>query len=244
MSYVKAALHDAIRPRWREDVISWLLGSPRPGRTLNVLDVGAGTGIGSRTVATMGHSVTAVDPGADMLAVCASTLQTLPPQVAARVTMAQGRAEDLPAKPASIDAVLFLQSWQWANPVAALAECDRVLKTQGTVGMAWHTWDRRSGWVQALSSIVEPNGAPADQTRTVPRYFGERGSFERRDFPFTYELSVDQLLDLAASWAFVTQRADKDAVLEDLRALGERSVSVQTGRVSFPHITAAFRMQP
>ncbi len=56
-----ATLHNDARPEWSEDVISWLLGSPALGHRLSVLDLGAGTGLGTRTIAALGHAVTAVD---------------------------------------------------------------------------------------------------------------------------------------------------------------------------------------
>lgn len=41
----------------------------------------------------------------------------------------------------------------------------------------------------------------------------------------------------------MTQRPDRAATLEKIRRLGEQTASPDTGIVSFPHITAAFRLQ-
>jgi hypothetical protein len=43
-----AATYDAVRPEWPAETISWLLGSPLPERVLRVVDLGCGTGKGSR----------------------------------------------------------------------------------------------------------------------------------------------------------------------------------------------------
>lgn len=242
MSSSRAILHDEVRPAWSAEVLEWLLGSPLPGRRLAVLDLGAGTGLGSRTLASLGHTVTAVDTSADMLSVLRAANEGLPPDTAARITAVKGSAECIPAEDASIDAIACLQAWHWVDPGRSVPECSRVLKEHGTVGLAWHTWDRSSGWVQALAAIVEPDGPPFDQTRSVPEEFAGRGSFERRDFPFCLELSVDQLVGLATSWAFVSQRPDHREVLAQLRRLGGRAASTETGLVAFPHVTAAFRL--
>jgi SAM-dependent methyltransferase len=238
-----AVLHDEVRPAWSEEVVSWLLGSPRRGSRLAVLDLGAGTGLGTRTIATLGHTVTAVDSAEDMLSVLEKTREELPRGVAARITTATGAAERIPLGHQSVDAITCLQAWHWVDPDQAIAECDRVLKSGGMMGLAWHTWDRTSEWVRELAAILEPDGTAADQTRSVPDGFAGRGTFERKDFPFNYELPVDQLVRLASSWAFVAQRTDRRTILAKIRRLGEQTASPDTGVVCFPHITAAFRLQ-
>lgn len=238
-----AAQHNDVRPAWSADVISWLLGSPVRERWLSVLDLGAGTGLGTRTIATLGHAVTAVDTSSDMLSVLNKVGEKLPPDVAARITAATGSAESIPLENQSVDAITCLQAWHWVDPARAISECDRVLRPNGTIGLAWHTWDRTSAWVQDLAAIVEPDGMPADQTRSVPADFAGRGAFERKEFPFNYELRVEQLVQLASSWAFVSRRAGHSAVLAEIRRMGEQAASPDTGLVSFPHITAAYRLQ-
>lgn len=238
-----AARHDDVRPAWSGDLVSWLLGSPAPKHRLAVLDLGAGTGLGTRTIAALGHEVTAVDTADDMLSVLIKASQKLPPEVAGSIATATGSAERIPLKDRSVDAITCLQAWHWVDPVKAMTECDRVLKPNGMVGLAWHTWDRTSEWVKALADIVEPDGAPADQTRSVPADFAGRGAFERKDFPFNYELPVTRLVQLASSWTFVSQRSDSCSVLAKIRRLGEQAASSTTGLVRFPHVTAAFRLQ-
>lgn len=238
-----AARHDDVRPAWSEEVISWLLGSPVPKRHLAVLDLGAGTGLGTRTIAALGHKVTAVDTAEDMLSVLTKASQKLPREVAERIATATGSAECIPLEDRSVDAITCLQAWHWVDPVKAMAECDRVLRPHGTVGLAWHTWDRTSEWVKALADIVEPDGAPADQTRSVPAGFAGRGAFERKEFPFAYELPVTRLVQLARSWTFVSRRSDARSVLAEIRRIGEQASSPATGLLTFPHVTIAFRHQ-
>ncbi|WP_113717322.1 class I SAM-dependent methyltransferase [Arthrobacter dokdonensis] len=238
-----AVLHDDVRPTWSAGAVSWLLGSPLSDQRLAVLDLGSGTGLGTRTIATLGHTVTAVDTSADMLSVLRKSCEELPPGVANRITTTSGSAERIPLGDQSVDAIICLQAWHWVEPEQATHECDRVLKPNGMMGMAWHTWDRTNTWVQALATIVESDGTPADQTLSVPGEFAGRGTFERKELPFNHELTVGQLVQLASSWSFVTQRSDQHAVLAKIRYLGEQTASPDTGLVSFPHITAAFRLQ-
>ncbi|UVJ40270.1 class I SAM-dependent methyltransferase [Arthrobacter sp. CJ23] len=239
----RALLHDEVRPPWRQDVVSWLLGSPAPGERLSVLDLGAGTGLGSRTIAALGHTVTAMDTAEDMLSVLEAASLGLPPDIAGRITARLGSAERLPLDDRTFDAVVCLQAWHWVDPASAVAECDRVLVPGGMVGLAWHTWDRSKAWVRDLAAIVEPGGAARDQTASVPSAFAGRGGFERRRFPFDYELNVDQLVQLASSWTFVSQRPERQAILAEVRLLGAKAASPHTGLLAFPHVTDCYRLQ-
>ncbi|WP_426986130.1 class I SAM-dependent methyltransferase [Pseudarthrobacter sp. Y6] len=145
-----AALHDDVRPAWSADVVSWLLGSPSCGHRLAVLDLGAGAGLGTRTIATLGHVVTAVDTADDMLSVLRKVRKGLPHRVAERIPLGNW----------SVDAITCLQAWHWVDPARAMAECDRVLRPNGMVGLAGHTWDRASEWLKALAANMEPGGTP------------------------------------------------------------------------------------
>ncbi|PRB68772.1 class I SAM-dependent methyltransferase [Arthrobacter sp. MYb213] len=238
-----AVLHDEVRPAWSAEVTSWLLGTPVKGRRLTVLDLGAGTGLGTRSILSLGHSVIAVDTSANMLSVLRSSCQELACGVRERITTLSGSAECLPVEDNSVDAVICFQAWHWVEPKQAMDECNRVLKSNGMMGMAWHTWDRTNEWVQALASIVEPDGTPSDQTLSAPKELAGRGTFERKEFLFNYEMTVSQLVRLASSWAFVAQRPDTNAVLAKVRSLGEQARTADTGLVRFPHKTVAFRLR-
>lgn len=242
-SSYRAMLHDGVRPGWSAEAVSWLLGSPPDGQRLTVLDLGAGTGLGTRAIAALGHDVMAVDTSADMLSLLSKSREDLPRDVADRITALHGSAERVPLGDNSVDSIVCLQAWHWVEPEQAVAECNRVLRPYGMLGMAWHTWDRTSEWVQELAEIVEPDGTAADQTLSVPEEFVARGTFERKEFHFHHDLTVERFVQLASSWAFVAQRPDRNAVLAKIRVLGERTASSDTGLVGFPHITVAFRLK-
>src|ERR1700742_445674 len=62
-----ATAYDAGRPTFPAEALTWILG---PGRGLQVLDLGAGTGKLAAVAAGLGHDVIAVDPSQEMLEVC------------------------------------------------------------------------------------------------------------------------------------------------------------------------------
>jgi 2-polyprenyl-3-methyl-5-hydroxy-6-metoxy-1,4-benzoquinol methylase len=53
-----AELYDRARPGYPPDAVGWMLGQT----ARDVFDLGAGTGIFSRLVASLGHRVTAIEP--------------------------------------------------------------------------------------------------------------------------------------------------------------------------------------
>ncbi|WP_411802410.1 class I SAM-dependent methyltransferase, partial [Arthrobacter sp. LAPM80] len=91
-----AVVHDEVRPAWSAEVVSWLSGSPLSGHRLEVLELGAGTGLGTRTIATLGHAVSAVDTSANMLSVLRTSCQELHSEIANRITATRGSAERFP----------------------------------------------------------------------------------------------------------------------------------------------------
>ncbi|MGY1717951.1 class I SAM-dependent methyltransferase [Blastococcus sp. SYSU DS0552] len=161
-----AAGYAALRPTYPVDAVEFLLGRDR---SLDVLDVGAGTGLLTQVVLGLGHRVRAVDPSPEMLAELGARF----PAVATAV----GTAERLPAGNASVDAVVAGQAAHWFDPVPAAREIRRVLRPGVVLGLVWNTRDDRVPWIAALEELIadEARGHEADQ-RVVDRFAEELGA--------------------------------------------------------------------
>jgi SAM-dependent methyltransferase len=232
-----AQTYDAVRPPWPEDTVDWLLGSPAGPR--RVLDLGAGTGLGSRTVAALGHDVVALDPSAGMLA--ALDAATLTPAVRARIETRVGPAEALDDPDASFDAATAFQAWHWFDADQAARECARVLRPGGWLGLAWHCWSDAVPWLRELGVLVGTPEMVWDPER--PRWAAELDGFapaENTQLPVEQVLTVEETVRLASSWSPVAVRADREAVLDDVRDLAARSADAE-GRVVFPYVTDCYR---
>ena len=237
-----AATYDAVRPPWPADAVGWMLG--RPEAPLRVLDLGAGTGLGTRTIAGLGHTVVAVDPSAEMLAALTTASERLPADVASRIETRVGSAEALDDADASYDAVTSFQAWHWVDPTRAEPECARVLRSGGLLALAWHSWSDGVDWLHELGEVVgtpemiwnPDDHGPSVEARAVD-------GFEPADnaqFGVVQSLTVDELVRLASSWSPVAVRADRDAVLVRVRDLGAR-VAGQGGTLTFPYVSDCFR---
>jgi SAM-dependent methyltransferase len=234
---VTADEYDAVRPDWRPATMTWLLGSPAPGRPLDVVDLGAGTGKGTRTLAALGHTVIAVEPSAGMRATLQRSLADVPNGSAARVDVCAGDAERLPLPDRSVDAVVALQAWHWFDQTAAERECARVLRPGGWLAMAWHHRNESLPWARELSETVRitehirgtggtgpaPGNGTAGSVDTgdpeVPVLSAAFDPPETVLLHFVMRQSVDDLVRHAGTWSFVAVAPDRELMLQRVRAV-------------------------
>lgn len=239
-----ASAYDAVRPRWPDETAHWLLGSP--DLPLRVLDVGAGTGLGTRAIAALGHDVVAVEPSAQMLEALAEAAMRLPSEVAGRIALHEGPAEALAAADGSVDAVTCFQAWHWFDPARAAAECARVLRPGGVLGLAWNAWSSEVDWLRELADVV---GTPEmlwdperDESGLGAPVVAGFESPENARFALEQPLTVDDLVLLASSWSPVAVREDRDEVLARVRELGIRTAG-GPGRLVFPYVSDCYRFR-
>lgn len=226
-----ASTYDAVRPSWPAATLSWLVGGRAPGS--RVLDLGAGTGKGTRTLVELGLTATAVDPSEGML----ESLRANVPDAVVLV----GDAEAIPLPDGAVDAVIALQAWHWFDSLAAGAECARVLAAGGTLGVAWHIRDERVPWVYDLAEAAgRHEDSTADLRGTSAPDVGDAfGPAEHAVFDYELELSVDGLVELASSWSYLAVAPERDARLAAVRAVGESAA--EAGVVRIPHRTVCYR---
>ena len=146
-SFAAAAdAYERARPGYPDAAIDWLV--PEGART--VLDLGAGTGKLTRSLAARALDVIAVEPLAEMRANLACG--------AARVRALEGTAEEIPLEDDSVDAITVAQAWHWVDPERATAEAARVLRPGGTLGLIWNRRDERIDWVARIGEVMGSQG--------------------------------------------------------------------------------------
>lgn len=234
-----AALYDRVRPSYHEAAIQWALGSP--GGT--VVDLGAGTGILSRQLISLGYRCTPVEPDPAMRAQCDTRLSELFGQ-AAPVSLA-GSAEAMPLPDASVDAVIAGQAYHWFEPAKAHPEIARVLRPGGRFAPMWNIRDETEPWVAELTKVLrsqDGSGIHAGwQGVSLEDCFDAP---EQATFRFSVRHTLGSLLDLLRSRSYyLTGSPRRRAMLErELRELVHTHPTLAgRDRFDLPYVTVAYR---
>ncbi|MCI7306437.1 MAG: class I SAM-dependent methyltransferase [Trueperella sp.] len=153
-----------------------------------VVDVGAGTGKLTATLAALARTVWAVEPSADMRA---GFRRALPEFPAERLLEATG--ECLPFADASVDVLAYGQCWHWLDERAAALEAARVVRPGGRVVILYNQFDVRQAWVHRLARIMRSGDVHRADRVPDLRVPGHHGHMEH---PFTEpELRLTTWLD-------------------------------------------------
>lgn len=224
-----AEAYERARPGYPDETIDWLL--PEGART--VLDLGAGTGKLTRSLAARGLEVVAVEPLVEMRERLAATVPD--------VRVVAGTAEEIPLPDDSVDAITVAQAWHWVDPQRATAEAARVLRPGGTLGLIWNRRDDRVDWIVRLTEVMGSAEVEVMDMSAVEigPPFGETESFVTE---WQRPMDVDLLVEMAASRSYVitaTPRRRRE-ILDGVRRVVEADPHLGT-EFDLPYRTYCYR---
>ncbi|ADD45926.1 class I SAM-dependent methyltransferase [Stackebrandtia nassauensis] len=241
LSFGQAAdLYDAARPSYPAEALTSAFGET----PLDIVELGAGTGLLTRGLLAAGHRVTAVEPDDKMLDRLIASTQGLAGHHVAT-------AEDIPLPDGCADAVTAGQAYHWFRPEIALPEIKRLLRPGGFFLAIWNIRDESVGWVSALSDIVGSSEAEslaihlAAQLKAGELPFGPlfpdvELDIVRHEKP----LDADGLLRLVQSRSYyLTADADRKSELMNgvKRLMAEHEQLAGRETFAMPYATYAFR---
>jgi SAM-dependent methyltransferase len=203
--------YERFRPTYPREAVAWVLRDLGNGkdRPLKVADIGAGTGLMSRVIAGFGHDVVMVEPDDAMRE---QALDSIGRDSAEGV---YGTAEEIPLADASVDAVIGAQMWHWVDHDRAAAECARILRPGGALGLIWNLLDKSQPWWADVEPLTGSGRMQiAEDPAELPAPFGPLDS---TTFTTTQELTVDGIVALVNTWSYVRLRSDRDDVLAQVR---------------------------
>ncbi len=150
MSYVDrfsnlTSAYVAARPSYPIEAIDAIVAGRGDPASLVVADLGAGTGISSRLIASCGPRVLAIEPNAKMRAAA---------EPDPRVDWIDGTAEATTLAPASVDAVVAFQAWHWVDHPAGVVEARRILRPGGCMAAVYNERDESDPFTAAYGDIV------------------------------------------------------------------------------------------
>jgi SAM-dependent methyltransferase len=197
--------YDGLRPQAPPEAVDWMVP---PGCEVAV-DVGAGTGLFTRTLVDRVAQVIAVEPDARMRNVLAAR--------SPRVRVLEGRGESIPLPDAAADAVFVSSAWHWMDHERAIPEIGRVLGDGGRLGLIWTSRDREVDWVRNLDRLRSEDtseGSPADRFRRrlhfelpEPQIFH---NIARETFRFVRTMAADDVVAMVGTYSRVIVAAADD----------------------------------
>ncbi|MGB3653373.1 MAG: class I SAM-dependent methyltransferase [Rivularia sp. (in: cyanobacteria)] len=203
---------------------------------INAADIGAGTGISSRLLASRGVKVIAIEPNAEMRNAGIREATSL-------VEWQDGTAENTNLPDASIDLVTCFQAFHWFTPQPTLAEFRRILKPKGRLAVVWNNRDRNDEFTAEYSRIVRAasNNHPAEsrmkslEPLTETTYFQ---NFQEYTFVYQQELDLIGLIGRAKSVSYLPNDGEiYEQVITDLENLYQRFKS-ENGFVYMTYCTS------
>ena len=129
------ALYDRVRPGYPEMLFADLASVAGLGRKSSVLEVGCGTGQATRSLAALGCSVTAIEPGTGMAAVARQRLAPF-----GNVDVETSTFEAWDDRDRRFDVLVAASSWHWVDPSVGWRRAHDVL--------------RAGGWMALLGNVV------------------------------------------------------------------------------------------
>ncbi|MGB3637036.1 MAG: methyltransferase domain-containing protein [Rivularia sp. (in: cyanobacteria)] len=173
---------------------------------ITAADIGAGTGISSRLLATRGIKVIAIEPNAEMRNAGIRDATSL-------VEWKHGTAENTNLPDVSVDLVTCFQAFHWFTPEPTVAEFRRILKPQGRLAVVYNNRDKNEEFTAEYSRIVREasNNHPAEsKMKSVEplletSYFN---NFEEYTFVYQQELDLTGLIGRAMSVSYLPNKGE------------------------------------
>ena len=226
-----ADAYEQARPGYPADAVLWLAGET----PCDVVDLGAGTGKLTRSLAALGHHVVAVEPLGEML----DRLRAAVPGV----TAVAGSAESMPLPDGAADVVACAQAFHWFDQEPALAEIARVLRPGGRIALVWNVRDERVPWVSELSdAMVGRTGVDRGAAAPIEQS-GLYGPVEHATFEHTQTVDRDALraLVLSRSYCAVLPEEERAPILGRVDRLFDEYA--RDGLLTLPYVVECFRAE-
>jgi len=208
--------YNELRPQPPQNAVDWLVP---PGCEVAV-DVGAGTGLFTRTLMDKAAQVIAVEPDARMREVLTAR--------SPGVRVVEGQGELIPLPDAFADAVFVSSAWHWMDPERAIPEIGRVLRDGGRLGLIWASRNREVDWVRELDVLRGRDTSEPGQTdrfrRGLDFALPEPQVFHRiarETFEFSRAMTVDNVVAMLGTYsrAIIASPDDRVQALTDARAV-------------------------
>jgi SAM-dependent methyltransferase len=143
-------LYDRVRPTYPDELFANLVAITGLGSRSSVLEVGCGTGQATRSLAALGCSVTAVEPGAGMAAVARERLADL-----GNIQVEDSTFEEWDDGGRRFDVLVAASSWHWVDPSVGWRRAHDVLRAGGWMALLGNVVVRRPGEAEMYAETAD-----------------------------------------------------------------------------------------
>jgi SAM-dependent methyltransferase len=238
-------LYDQVRPGYPDELFADLRTVTGMDERSSVLEVGCGTGQATRSLAALGCTVTAVEPGAEMVALAGQRIATC-----SDVEVETSTFEEWDDRGRRFDVLVAASAWHWVDPSTGWRRAHDVLRPGGWMALLGNVVVRRPGEPEMYAETADLHerfspGNPAwghppleDDVRTTDEGWGPLddpgglfGPTIVRRYPIVQWFNGDGFADLLRSTSLY-RRLDRDVREPLLDAIAERIRTRMGDRVS------------
>lgn len=152
-------LYDRVRPTYPNELFADLVAITGMGGRSAVLEVGCGTGQATGSLAALGCSVTAVEPGAGLAALARRRLGAFP-----NLEVETSTFEEWDDRGRRFDILVAASAWHWIDPSIGWRRAHDVLRSGGWMALLGNVVVRRPGEpeVYAETADLHPRLCPGN----------------------------------------------------------------------------------
>jgi SAM-dependent methyltransferase len=143
-------LYDRVRPGYPDELFADLVTVTGLAERSSVLEVGCGTGQATRSLAALGCSVTAIEPGADMAALARQRLASY-----GNVNIEMSTFEEWDDRGGRFDVLVAASAWHWVDPSIGWQRAHDMLYPGGWMALLGNVVVRRPGEPEVYAETAD-----------------------------------------------------------------------------------------
>jgi SAM-dependent methyltransferase len=143
-------LYDRVRPRYPDDLFADLVAITGMTEQSSLLEVGCGTGQATRSLAALGCSVTAIEPGEEMAALARHRLA-----IFRNVKVESSTFEEWDDRGSRFDVVVAASAWHWVDPSIGWQKAHDLLYPGGWMALLGNVVVRRPGEPEVYAETAD-----------------------------------------------------------------------------------------